>query len=101
MIPPGLRPCGIGTLLDPLLVAEHPSPLGDPKGSWRICLFLYIGLRHFVPRPMPMERASFGCRNTIHFMASIYSALSDLSDNVARPMRSTPVGVHPRLSVIG
>ena len=42
--------------------AGNPS-FGDPQGVEALCVRLYIGLRHFVPRPMPMERASFGCRH--------------------------------------
>lgn len=41
--------------------AEHPFP-ATPGGVEAYCVCLYIGRRHFVPRPMPMERASYGCR---------------------------------------
>ena len=44
--------------------AHNPS-LGDTQGVVASCERLYIGLRHFVPRPMPMERASFGYRHTV------------------------------------
>ena len=41
--------------------AESPFP-ATPDGVEAYCVCLYIGRRHFVPQPMPMERASYGCR---------------------------------------
>ena len=72
----GARSIGIGhPRSGDRCIAPHPStttPPGcrraephfpaTPGGvvAYRVCL--YIGRRHFVPRPMPMERASYGCR---------------------------------------
>ena len=64
---------------------------GDPQGVEPSCMRLYIGHRHFVPRPMPMERASLS---------------SDLFDrSLPRPMAEDPgkrrriQGIRPRQGV--
>ena len=72
----GARSIGIGhPQSGDRCVAPHPcstTPPGcrraeihfpaTPDGVEAYCVCLYIGRRHFVPRPMPMERASYGCR---------------------------------------
>ena len=39
---------------------------GDLQGVGTRNKLSYIGLRHFVARPMPRERASFGCRRAVN-----------------------------------
>jgi len=67
--------------LDPLRVAEQTSlPSATRKGSCRFSQSLYIGLRHYVARPMPRERASFGCRYYCQSLVYL-GKTSDLSDS--------------------
>ena len=71
--------------LDPLRVAEQTSlPSATRKGSCRFSRSLYIGLRHYVARPMPRERASFGCRYYCQSLVYL-GKTSDLSDSWAAP----------------
>ncbi len=51
--------------IDPLRVAETPHS-ATRKGSRDFYHPFYIGRRHFVPRPMPMERASLRMRPYPH-----------------------------------
>ena len=60
-------------------VAETPHP-ATHKGSGCPNQSLYIGRRHFVARPMPMERASFGCRYYCQSLVYL-GKTSDLSDS--------------------
>ena len=67
--------------------AEPPfSATPDGVEAYGVCL--YIGRRHFVPRPMPMERASYGCRRAEEREdrreRELASDLSDSSDSSDR-----------------
>ena len=67
--------------------AELPFP-ATPGGVEAYCVCLYIGRRHFVPRPMPMERASLR-------MPILPSELRVFGQNVrlvrpVRPVRQSP-----------
>ena len=84
--------------LDPDRGRRADTPYsGDPQGVEPSCMRLYIGRRHFVPQPMPMERASYGCRREPEGESrggrgragGMASDLSDSSDRVQPYPRAT------------
>ena len=78
--------------------SRHSRP-GDPQGVESKCLCLYIGLRHYVSRPMPMERASF--RMPVCWWFGALCRASDSSDNIACLLPCSPPPRQPANSNIG
>ena len=119
----GARSIGIGhPRSGDQCIAPHPStttPPGcrraephfpaTPGGVVAYGVCLYIGRRHFVPRPMPMERASYGCWGAGERAGGSTeegwgwaSDLSDSSDKAPpRPIEVRPTGGAPRQGCIG